>query len=69
MSDEKKNSDGLKITIKRIRTRLAAGVKTGGTIGSQYTCPMRTDPTENGEYSQLTYGGGITHCASSVYGN
>jgi hypothetical protein len=68
MSDETKKSEGLTIKIKRVRTRLAAGVKTGGTIGSTFGCPMRTDPTENGEYCELTMGQGVTHCASSAVG-
>jgi hypothetical protein len=48
MSDvrEKEGQAELTVKIKRVRTRLAAGVKTGAQAGG--SCPLRTDPTENG---------------------
>jgi putative effector of murein hydrolase len=39
-------AETLELKIKRVRTRLAAGVKTGS--GAASHCLGRTDPTENG---------------------
>jgi hypothetical protein len=55
MSDDKKKSENaLQLRIKRVRSKLAVSVKTGGTAGSN--CPSRTDPTVNG-YNCTASGG------------
>jgi hypothetical protein len=43
MSNDKKS---LGLTIKRVRTRVAASIRTGSGVESY--CPGRTDPTING---------------------
>jgi hypothetical protein len=66
MSDPKSKDGLLSLKVKRIRTRLAASVKTGSLGG--YPCPQKTDPTQNGEYCEPTEGQGVTHCTSTDQG-
>jgi hypothetical protein len=63
-----KNKNGLELRIRRIRTRLAASVKTGQVVNSQ--CPIRTDPTGNGEMcptgALVCKGGTQTFCGGTA---
>jgi hypothetical protein len=43
---EAKKGSSLKIRVRRARSRMVAGLKTGSHLGS--LCTSRTDPTDNG---------------------
>lgn len=70
MSKKNDASKALQLNIIRVRTRLAASVKTGST--AQLFCPGKTDPTEvtyNGGLmckTNICYTGGPTICCSTA---